>query len=148
MAADTKTIRLEVATPTGWAVKKVEVQSVQAPSVFGEFGVLPGHLPLLVALKAGPLHYVTDGETHHAAMGGMGYAQVERTPEGTDTVRILSEFYQRPDEIDLEAAQADLDAAIASQKTASGDDVDLESLARDEAWARARIEVAVHAADA
>jgi F-type H+-transporting ATPase subunit epsilon len=147
MATDAQTICLEVATPTGWAVEKLEVSSVQAPSTFGEFGVLPGHLPLLVALKAGPLHYVINGETHHAAMGGMGYAQVERDPGGSDKVRILTEFFQRPEDVDIEAAQADLEAAIANLKAASTEDVDRSSLERDEAWARARIEVASYAAN-
>jgi len=145
MATDAQTICLEVATPTGWAVEKLEVTSVQAPSVFGEFGVLPGHLPLLVALKAGPLHYVADGETHHAAMGGMGYAQVERDPGGPDKVRILSEFFQRPEDVDVEAAQADLEAAVASLKAGSDEEADREALLRDEAWARARIQIAAHA---
>jgi len=147
MATEAPTICLEVTTPTGWAVKRVEVSSVQAPSVFGEFGVLPGHLPLLVALKAGPLHYVVNGETHHAAMGGMGYAQVERNPGESDKVRILTEFFQRPEDVDIEAAQADLETATAKLKAATDEDVDRASLERDEAWARARIEVAAHAAN-
>lgn len=142
MASTSESLTLEVATPTGWAVEKLEVQSVRAPSVFGEFGVLPGHLPLLVALKAGPLHYTVDGTVHHAAMGGTGYAQVERGGDGPDVVRILSEFFVRPEDVDVDAAQADLDNAVRAQKEAGANSADRETFARDEAWARARLDIA------
>jgi F-type H+-transporting ATPase subunit epsilon len=47
-----ETILLEIVTPTGVALRK-QVTDVTAPSVAGEFGVLPGHLPLLAALRTG-----------------------------------------------------------------------------------------------
>ena len=140
MASIPSLLTLEVATPTGWALKPTQVSSVQAPSVFGEFGVLPGHLPLLVALKAGPIHYVVDGTTKHAAIGGTGYAQVDTQQDGSGKLRVLAEFYVEPDDIDMEEAQADLDAAIVRSKE-SREASDLEAAARDEAWARARLEV-------
>ena len=46
------TIRLEIVTPRGRALL-ASVDEVTAPSVEGEFGVLPGHLPLLAALRTG-----------------------------------------------------------------------------------------------
>ena len=140
MASIQDTLTLEVATPSGWALQPMKVSSVQAPSVFGEFGVLPGHLPLLVALKAGPIHYVVDGTTKHAAMGGTGYAQVEKFADGSGKLRVLAEFFLEPADIDLEAAQADLDDAVARSKK-SDDDASLSAASRDEAWARARLEV-------
>ena len=91
MASIPSLLTLEVATPTGWALEPTQVSSVQAPSVFGEFGVLPGHLPLLVALKAGPLHYVVDGTTKHAAIGGTGYAQVDTQQDGSGKLRVLAD---------------------------------------------------------
>ena len=44
-------LKLEVVTPGGLAVR-AEADQVEAPSVFGEFGVLPGHLPLLAAMAS------------------------------------------------------------------------------------------------
>ncbi|HEX7666861.1 MAG TPA: ATP synthase F1 subunit epsilon, partial [Polyangiaceae bacterium] len=38
-------IQLEIVTPKGRALKET-VDEVRAPSVEGEFGILPGHLPL------------------------------------------------------------------------------------------------------
>ena len=43
--ANSQHLQLDVVTPAG-SVLSVEVDSVQAPSVEGEFGVLPNHLPL------------------------------------------------------------------------------------------------------
>ena len=45
-------IELEVVTPTGMALKE-QVDEVIAPSVQGQFGVLPGHLPLMAAMATG-----------------------------------------------------------------------------------------------
>ena len=47
----------------------MEVDSVQAPSVEGEFGVLPNHLPLLAALKCGLLVWEVEGKRKVAAIG-------------------------------------------------------------------------------
>ena len=48
--ANSEHLQLDVVTPTG-SVMSTKVDSVQAPSVEGEFGELPNHLPLLAALK-------------------------------------------------------------------------------------------------
>ena len=44
------TLLLEIVTPTGVALSE-HVTDVTAPSIAGEFGVLPGHLPLLAGLR-------------------------------------------------------------------------------------------------
>ena len=61
-------ISLEVVTPKGRALK-VEVDEVTAPSVEGEFGVLPGHLPLLAALHTGIVSYRVGGKRSAARWG-------------------------------------------------------------------------------
>ncbi|MCK6590794.1 MAG: ATP synthase F1 subunit epsilon, partial [Polyangiaceae bacterium] len=58
--AAAETILLEIVTPTGVALKE-RVNEVTAPSVAGEFGVLPGHLPLLAALRTGLVTFRQDG---------------------------------------------------------------------------------------
>ena len=67
MAGDSSTVSLEVATPTGKALS-VEADDVQVPSSAGEFGVLPGHLPILAVLKPGVMKYKADGQTYRAAI--------------------------------------------------------------------------------
>ena len=49
-------MRLSVTTPRG-ALVDTDVEEVTAPGTLGEFGVLPGHVPLMSALKPGVLVY-------------------------------------------------------------------------------------------
>ena len=46
------TISLEIVTPDGLKLKE-QVNELTAPSVQGEFGVLPQHRPMLAALATG-----------------------------------------------------------------------------------------------
>ena len=62
------TIHLEVVTPDGLKLA-ADVNEFTAPSVDGEFGVLPGHVPLLAALTTGIVTYQLNGEKHAVAVG-------------------------------------------------------------------------------
>jgi F-type H+-transporting ATPase subunit epsilon len=130
-------LTLEVATPLGMALS-VQTDSVQAPSVVGEFGVLPGHVPLLAALKPGILTYRTGGQVERAAVGA-GYA--EATP---DHVRLITEFFLRKDQIDLGQARTELQHAETRLKEtkATIDDVEYQEAQREYDWAQARIQLA------
>lgn len=66
-------ILLEIVTPRGRALA-ASVDEVTAPSVHGEFGVLPGHLPLLAALRTGIVSYRQGSETKRCAVGS-GFAE-------------------------------------------------------------------------
>ena len=66
--ANSEHLQLDVVTPSG-SVLSAQVDSVQAPSVQGEFGVLPNHLPLLAALKCGLLVWEVEGKRSIAAIG-------------------------------------------------------------------------------
>jgi len=68
------TIHLEVVTPDGLKLAE-DVSEFTAPSVDGEFGVLPGHVPLLAALTTGIVTYVLAGEKHAVAVGA-GFAEL------------------------------------------------------------------------
>ena len=47
-------LKLELVTPYQQVLSQ-EVDEVTAPGALGEFGVLPGHTPLLTTLKIGEL---------------------------------------------------------------------------------------------
>src|SRR5579863_10498108 len=82
-------IQLEIVTPRGRALS-AQVDEVTAPSVQGEFGVLPGHLPLLAALRTGIVTYREGAETKRCAVGA-GFAEA-----GPNKVVILTnEFAER-----------------------------------------------------
>ena len=82
-----------------------EVEMVEFNTTEGQIGVLPGHIPLTVIVKPGILHmYEPDGEKHAALHAGF----VEILPE---SVTILAEIVEWPEEIDEERAEAALHRA-------------------------------------
>ncbi len=68
-------VTLEIVTPQGLALRD-EVDDVTAPSVNGEFGVLPGHLPLLAALRTGIVTFHKSGEEKKLAVAD-GFVEVK-----------------------------------------------------------------------
>jgi F-type H+-transporting ATPase subunit epsilon len=130
-------LELSVATPLGLQISTT-TDSVQVPSQAGELGILPGHLPVLAALKPGILTYNEKGAKVRAAIGG-GFAEADASH-----VRVITEFFQKSDDVNLEKAQADLVAAEARLKGLKGviDDIEHVEAKRDVDWATARIELA------
>ena len=89
-----ETISLEIVTPTGVALR-AQVTDVTAPSVDGEFGVLPGHLPILAALRTGIVSYHVDGVMEHVAVHH-GFAEV-----ADDKALFLTERFVRKGDVDV-----------------------------------------------
>ena len=125
-------LTLHVVTPAGQALEQ-EVDEVTLPGLLGEFGVLPGHVPLLAATKAGVLRYRAGGERGRLAIGP-GFAQVD----GKGAVVALVQKAVSPDKIDREAAaQLLADSEQRLQKEAGA----AESVAEaDRDWAQAQLE--------
>ena len=128
------TLTLEVATPLGLALR-TDADTVQAPSVHGEFGVLPGHLPLLAALKPGVLRYRTAGKTYVAAVSA-GFVEAE-----PDKVLLLTDHFMVPKDIDEDAVRGELEKAqgalIAFGERHEGREY--EELQRRVDWCEARL---------
>jgi len=99
----------ELVTPERRLVQ-AEVESVTAPGELGEFGVLPGHRPLLTLLKTGVLTFVQNGVAERVAISG-GYAEVSE--EG---VRVLVESAELSGEIVTAEAEETLARAEADIK--------------------------------
>lgn len=135
MASEATQLALTVATPLGMQLD-LAVESVQLPGQAGEFGILPNHIPLLAALKPGVVRYRKDGETKIAAIG-TGFSEA-----GANHVRVITEFFQRAEDIELEAARADKAAAEERLKTLVLGDAEQIEAQGDLDWALARIEVA------
>ena len=130
-------LHLEVATPDGLALR-TEADMVTAPSVQGEFGVLPGHLPLLAATRAGLLKYKVGNKEEVAAVGP-GF--VEALP---DRVLMLTDAFLTPGNIVRAEAEKDLAAAerALAELKVSQDSSEYEELSRKLDWARARVDAA------
>jgi F-type H+-transporting ATPase subunit epsilon len=58
-----KTISLEIISPEKQLLKE-NAASVIVPGAEGELGFLPGHFPLLAALRAGDVRIVRENGTH------------------------------------------------------------------------------------
>ncbi len=91
-------LSLEIVTPEKIVVVK-EVDEVVLPGLEGEFGVLPGHIPFLAALKVGEMFY-RDGDTVEHLAVSWGYVEVTG-----GTVKVLAETVEKATEIDLGRAE-------------------------------------------
>ena len=130
---------VNLVTPRG-VVAHTETDSVQAPGELGEFELLPGHVPLLTALRAGILTIGTKTRSRYAVSSG--YLRVD--PQGE--VEILVEQAVLAKDVDADKARADLKSAEADLAK-WGDkpmDGDYESLQQRLGWAKARLDVAAH----
>jgi F-type H+-transporting ATPase subunit epsilon len=94
-----KHLRLEFVTPER-AIAHEDVDEVELPGEEGYLGVLPGHAPLLAALKTGELWYRRGNEKTFAFVDG-GFAEVL-----PDRVSILAQVAERAEMIDEERAEA------------------------------------------
>ncbi|MFI5314267.1 MAG: ATP synthase F1 subunit epsilon [Myxococcota bacterium] len=99
-------LSLSIVTPSR-AVLATEADSVVAPGSEGELGILPGHAPLLVALKPGVVRYTAAGRASRIAIAG-GFAEVTQ-----ERVTVLAPSAETPEQID--AAEAETRRARAAQ---------------------------------
>jgi F-type H+-transporting ATPase subunit epsilon len=128
-------VKIEIVTPKGQAWIG-DAEEVTAPGKIGELGVLPGHVPLLAALKAGVLR-LRRGSGLTAFAVGPGYIEV-----AGDRVIILTDMCQGPSEIDLPLARKEYEAAVAVLAKWDRDiDAEWYELVARRDWADARVEV-------
>ncbi len=115
---------LEIVTPEK-KVYEEEIDSVVLPTVEGEIGILPGHIPLLTLLTPGNLVVGCKGQTEHLAVD-KGLAQILG-----DKVAVLTEGAIHVEEIDLSLvaqAQARAEQALAQAEESDLDPAEIEQL--------------------
>jgi F-type H+-transporting ATPase subunit epsilon len=131
-------MHLDIVTPRGRLLSE-EVEEVTAPGILGEFGVLPGHIPFLTALKPGVLRYRSAASSAILAVGP-GFVEVS----AGDRIVVLAELGAKADDIDVAAARKERDQAQKAldhwDPKSEGDDAgkraDLEA---QRAWADAQV---------
>jgi F-type H+-transporting ATPase subunit epsilon len=94
-----KHLTLEFVTPERRLAHE-EVDEVEIPGEAGDFGVLPGHAPLLAALREGELWYRIGSERKFTFVAG-GFVEVQ-----PDRVSVLAQVAEHADEIDVQRAEA------------------------------------------
>jgi F-type H+-transporting ATPase subunit epsilon len=137
--ADPNKIDLEIVTPEGRRLA-IQADEVTAPSVDGEFGVLPGHLPLLAALRTGIVSYKIGGETNRCAVGP-GFAEA-----GASKLLILTDHYAEREQIDpvlVRKELHDVQGDLAKIENAANEDdrSQLDILIKKENWLAAELEL-------
>jgi F-type H+-transporting ATPase subunit epsilon len=112
---------LEIVTPDRQLVSET-VDSVRAPGVAGEFGVLPGHVLMMAAMGTGLLRYRVVGGSEWSELS-VSAGLVEVLP---DRVIVLAQTAEASQEIDVARAQAALDRAR-ERLEHPDDDTDIEA---------------------
>jgi len=104
-------LTLEIVTPEA-RVFSDTIDTVVIPTVDGEIGILPGHIPLLTQVQDGELRVTKGSVVSFLAVGG-GFAQVSG-----DKVSILAERAITEDKIDEKAVENALQRAEQAIKEA------------------------------
>lgn len=130
------TIALEIVTPDGLKLKET-VNELTAPSVNGEFGVLPNHRPLMAALAAGIVTYTQNGKTEAVAVGP-GFVEVTG-----DRAVLLTRNFITKDAIDPVRVRLDLKEADEQldHYTGDPDGIEYAKLVEQELWAAVQLEL-------
>jgi len=91
-------LTLEIVTPEA-RVYSDTIDTVVLPTVRGEIGILPGHIPLLTQVEHGELRVTKNGVTHLVAVGN-GFAEIDG-----DRVQVLAESAIQEEKIDEHAVE-------------------------------------------
>ncbi|HTB81823.1 MAG TPA: ATP synthase F1 subunit epsilon [Opitutaceae bacterium] len=106
-------LTLEIVTPEA-QVYSDTIDSVVIPTVEGEVGILPGHIPLLTQVSYGELRVIKGTTTQFLIVGG-GFAQV-----AGDKVSVLAESAITEEKIDEHAVEAAMKRAEEALKGKDG----------------------------
>jgi F-type H+-transporting ATPase subunit epsilon len=127
------TLKLEIVTPEGRAYSD-DVAMVVLPSIEGEIGVYPAHVPLMTQLLPGELRIVKDGKTTELVVG-TGFIEVTG-----DSVSVLTDSALGEEQIDensTEEAIKRAQAALKDKNLSADDTAEVEAaLARSMAQIR------------
>jgi F-type H+-transporting ATPase subunit epsilon len=97
-------LQLDVITPERRLLSE-QADAVTVPGLGGELGILPGHTPLISALKTGVLSYTQGGTTRRLLVSG-GFVEVNN-----DRVSVLADLAEFPEEVDAALARTEREEA-------------------------------------
>ena len=115
-------VAFELVTPTALTISE-NVDMVVVPGSDGDFGVLPGHTPILSTVRPGVINMYTDGVITKSLFveGGFAEANPERCTVLAESATDVSELSSSDTEARLSAAReayssADDEAKAAAEK--------------------------------
>lgn len=127
---------LEIVTPDGVQLSE-DIDELTAPSVDGQFGVLPGHRPMLAALSTGIISFIQGGGVTQVAVGA-GYVEIHGDRAVVLTDRFATKESVDPVRVRLNLKEADEALDHFDGELGSGEH--LELIAK-ELWAAALLEL-------
>jgi len=131
-----KKLTLKVITPIR-VLLETECDAVYSVAIDGEFGVLPGHIPMTTTLGVGYTKYVNNGKEEFLTTLG-GLFQIEN-----DNVTILSDVAELGEEIDVTKAKDEKQRAEALLAEQTPDESNITQAEISLAKALARLKVAM-----
>ncbi|MDP6175550.1 MAG: F0F1 ATP synthase subunit epsilon [Rhodospirillales bacterium] len=113
---DTDRVQFELVSPTRLVLSEA-VDMVVVPGAEGDFGVLPGHTPLIATVRPGVIDIHQDGEITKRLFVEGGFA--EAAPE---RCTVLTKSAQPVEEMDSQAASQRMEAATKALEDLTGDE--------------------------
>jgi len=126
------TVAFELVSPQSILVAE-DVEMVVVPGSDGDFGVLPGHSPLISTVRPGVIHIFAGGAVKTRIFVAGGFAEVT-----SQRCTVLSEEAMPVDDIDRSAAERDIADSNDDIRDA-GSDTERDNATRRIAIAKAKI---------
>ncbi|MEP4378708.1 MAG: F0F1 ATP synthase subunit epsilon [Alphaproteobacteria bacterium] len=111
-----------------------DVEMVVVPGAEGDFGVLPGHAPMISTVRPGVIHVFEGGSVKSRIFVAGGFAEVT-----TARCTVLAEEAIPLDEIDRSGVEKDLQDANEDIRDAGSDEAQLALAEARAATARAKL---------
>ena len=99
-------VQFELVSPEQLLISE-EVEMVVVPGSEGDFGVLPGHSPIITTVRPGVIHIFTNGTISSRIFVAGGFSEVT-----SDRCTVLAEEALSVDKIDKTKTESDLQIAI------------------------------------
>ena len=126
-------VQFELVSPEKLLLSK-DVEMVVVPGAEGDFGVLPGHAPMISTVRPGVIHVFEGGSVKSRIFVAGGFAEVTAA-----RCTVLAEEAVPLDEIDRTDVEKDLQDASEDIRDADGDEAKLARAEARAATARAKI---------
>ncbi len=126
-------VQFELVSPEKLLLSE-DVEMVVVPGAEGDFGVLPGHAPMISTVRPGVIHVFEGGSVKTRIFVAGGFVEVT-----TERCTVLAEEAVPLDEIDRASVEKDLQDANEDVRDAGGDAAQVALAEARAAAARAKL---------
>ncbi len=126
-------VQFELVSPEKLLLSE-DVEMVVVPGAEGDFGVLPGHAPMISTVRPGVIHVFEGGSVKTRIFVAGGFAEVT-----TERCTVLAEEAVPLDEIDRASVEKDIQDANEDVRDAGGDAAQVALAEARAAAARAKL---------